>query len=230
MNILCIETSVGAGSIALQHGEQLSERVIETPRAHTEQLIPRIDEILTSADIGLEQLDAIAFGRGPGSFIGVRLAAAVAQGLAAGVEIGLAPVSSMAALAYRAAVANTADGDDALRVVVCLDARMQEVYLAEYSWRQAQLATTAAERLLQPAAVELPADGNWLAVGNGFAAYRDLREYACAQKGLLVADMDPRARDLLPFAQTAVSRAELVAPQDWRSKYLRDKSAWQRPR
>ncbi|MGD8323232.1 MAG: tRNA (adenosine(37)-N6)-threonylcarbamoyltransferase complex dimerization subunit type 1 TsaB [Gammaproteobacteria bacterium] len=229
MRILCIETSVATGGVALQDGERLFEYAIATPRAHAEELIPRIDAILTDAGIGLEQLDAIAFGRGPGSFIGVRLATAVAQGLATGARVGLAPIPSMAALAWRAGSALPAHAAEALRVVVCLDARMQEVYLAEYTWRKSGLETTASERLLRPGAVRFPSDGRWLAVGGGFTAYPDLRERALGHGGEVSADLDPRARDLLPFAQTAVSRGELIAPEAWRGVYLRDESAWQRP-
>lgn len=228
MNILGLETSVGRGSIALQYGEELSERQIDTPRSHAEQLIPCIEAILTDAGITPTQLDAIAFGRGPGSFIGVRLATAVAQGLATAAGIGLAPVSSMAALAWQAALAGTQHAGEELHVIVCLDARMNEVYLAEYLWRNSRLETQAPEQLVRPAAVALPAGGDWVAVGSGFAAYPQLQTLAQDRQVRVMADLEPRARDLIPLAQTAVAQNALVAPADWRSAYLRGESAWQR--
>jgi tRNA threonylcarbamoyladenosine biosynthesis protein TsaB len=201
---------------------------METPRTHAEQLIPRIETTLADARITLEQLDAIAFGRGPGSFIGVRLASAVAQGLAAASGTGLAPVSSMAAMAWQAATARTQDASDELCVIVCLDARMNEVYLAEYVWLNGRLETKTSEVLTQPAAVRLPSGGNWLGVGSGFAAYPQLQARVPPGHGQITADLQPRARELLPFAQAAVRDNALIAPDAWRSEYLRDQDAWQR--
>ena len=228
MNILAIETSVATGSVALQCGENVSQLEIETPRRHAEEIIPRIHDCLADQACTLQQLDALAFGRGPGSFIGVRLAAAVAQGLATAGGIGLAPVSSLAALALQAGSSLAPDATAALPIVVCLDARMGEVYLAQFSWQNGQLETQATEQLLRPAEVVLPSANAWLAVGSGFAQYRELCSMAQSANGQLSVDMQPQARDLLPFAQSAVAQEQLLAPATWRDDYLRDDSAWRR--
>lgn len=228
MNILCIETSTQTGSVAVQRDASVFEQAIQTPRTHTERLIPLIDDTLAEAGIRIEQLDAIAFGRGPGSFIGVRLATAASQGLAAGAGIGLAPVSSMAALAQHALQTHARDHDRELRICVCLDARMNEVYVAEFVAVDGRIRTAAAEQLLRAADVVLPPGGRWLAVGSGFAAWPELSERALARGAALVADLQPRARDLLPFAREAARARALIAPESWRSEYLRDASAWER--
>lgn len=228
MNILAIETSVATGSVALQYGDHVSQLEIATPRRHAEELIPRIHACLADQACTLQQLDALAFGRGPGSFIGVRLAAAVAQGLATAGGIGLAPVSSMAALAFQAGRSLAPDATAALPIVVCLDARMGEVYLAQFSWQNGQLETQVTEQLLQPADVLLPSANAWLAVGSGFAQYPELCSLARSANAQLSVDMQPAAGDLLAFAQSAVAQKQLIAPENWRDDYLRDDSAWRR--
>jgi tRNA threonylcarbamoyladenosine biosynthesis protein TsaB len=227
MNILCIETSIATGSVALQQGEHVLESYIETPRTHAEQLIPRIESLLNESGIAPAQLDAIAFGRGPGSFIGVRLAAAVAQGLAVGAAVGLAPISSMAALACRGAEAAAHTLDDGSSLFVCLDARMDEVYCAAYEWRQGRIESSGPEQLLRPDAVKLPSRRQWLALGSGFAAFPELQALALQNGAVVHTQLEPRARELLPFARSMIRNDQLVAGDAWRSEYLRTHSAWQ---
>ena len=226
MNILSIETSVATGSVALQYADQIRETRIATPRTHAEQLLPRIEALLEESGIAVTQLDAIAFGRGPGSFIGVRLAAAVAQGLAVGAGVGLAPVSSMAALAGRAATVTAQTSEAETEIFVCLDARMQEVYCAQYIWRRGQIESSVNEQLLKPSEVSLPSGGAWIAAGSGFDAFAELRETALGKGALVHSDIEPSASELLPFARSAIHADSLVAPDAWQSEYLRTASAW----
>jgi tRNA threonylcarbamoyladenosine biosynthesis protein TsaB len=226
-NILCIETSGGNGSVALQSAQQVFRSEIRTPRSQTEKLLSHVDRLLGDAGIDLRRLDAISFGCGPGSFIGVRLAGAVAQGLAVAARVGLAPVSSMAALAGQVML-NAASGTIASRrALVCLDARMGEVYWADYS-RESDggIPSTSAERLLRPEDVAWPAGSPGAAVGSGFAEYPALAA-AALERGYRVAPSEqPRAEDLLPFARAALESAQLIAPERWRIEYLRDETAW----
>jgi tRNA threonylcarbamoyladenosine biosynthesis protein TsaB len=119
VNLLAIETSSEIGTVALASNGSILERRIETPRAQTERILPLVDELLSASGLVLRDLNAIAFGRGPGSFTGLRVAAAVSQGLALAVKIPVLPVSSLAAMAQ--GVWRT-DGE--INALVCADARM----------------------------------------------------------------------------------------------------------
>ncbi|HEX5418629.1 MAG TPA: tRNA (adenosine(37)-N6)-threonylcarbamoyltransferase complex dimerization subunit type 1 TsaB, partial [Gammaproteobacteria bacterium] len=148
---LALETSSSTGTVALAYGAELTERSIETPRAQTERLLPLIDELLAEAGLRLAGLDAIVFGRGPGSFTGLRVAAALAQGLALAAGLPIAAVSSLAALAERAAREYAA-----AQVLTCVDARMGEVYWAVHGSQEELMQLRGAERLGPPEEVEPP--------------------------------------------------------------------------
>lgn len=127
MKLLALDTSSVACSAALQLGETIVERHEERPREHTRILLPMVRELLAEGGISLGELDGIVLGNGPGSFIGMRIAAAVAQGLAFGAGLKVLPVSSLAAVA--AEVFATGDAGE---VLVAQDARMGEVYLGAF--------------------------------------------------------------------------------------------------
>src|SRR5687768_4305467 len=124
MKILAFDTATEACSVALGIGDRAVERYAELERGHAGELLPMIDAVLAEGGVTLASLDAIAFGRGPGGFTGVRLAASVAQGLAFGAGIGVVPISDLAAVAHRA----LAERPEAMRALVVNDARMREVY------------------------------------------------------------------------------------------------------
>ncbi len=128
MKILALDTATEALSVSLCVGEQQLDRYVEIERGHAEQLLPLVEEVLAEGGVGLGELDAIAFGRGPGGFTGVRLAASAAQGLAYGAGIGVVPVSDLMAVAQQVIAREPA----VERVLVVNDARMREVYWAEY--------------------------------------------------------------------------------------------------
>jgi tRNA threonylcarbamoyladenosine biosynthesis protein TsaB len=172
MKILALDTATEACSVALGIGDRTLERYVELDRGHAEQILPMIDAVLSEAGLALSQLDALAFGRGPGGFTGVRLAASVAQGLAFGADLGVVPVSDLAAVAQRA----TQLEPHARHVLVVNDARMREVYWAAYEV-QPELQQVGEERVDAPADVGVPAPGApWVAAGRGLVAWPDLAE------------------------------------------------------
>ena len=141
MKLLALDTSSVACTVAVQIGEQVFTRHAEQPREHTRLLMPMIRSVLADADLGLCDLDGIVLGNGPGSFIGMRIAAAVAQGLAFGAGLKIAPVSSLAAVAAEVGSSGPA------HVAVAQDAHMQEVYLGLYELNDGAVSATVPERL-----------------------------------------------------------------------------------
>ena len=170
MKLLALDTATEACSAALLVGEAMHARFEVLGRGHAERLLPMVDELLHEAGCALAELDAIAFGRGPGAFTGVRIAVSIAQGLALGSGLPLVPVSDLRALAA-AALAKT----PVEHALACLDARMGEVYWA-HARREASLGCELlAEGLARPEDVPAPAAGA-VAAGHGFSAYPALGE------------------------------------------------------
>jgi tRNA threonylcarbamoyladenosine biosynthesis protein TsaB len=145
MNLLALETSTHACSVALQYDGRLFERHVVQAKEHTRLLIPMIEEALLEGGASLSELDAIVLGNGPGSFIGMRIGASVAQGLAYGASLGIVPVSSLAAVAAEAFHVSEADC-----VMVAQDAHMNEVYLACFRRSEGGLPVAEGETTLQP--------------------------------------------------------------------------------
>jgi tRNA threonylcarbamoyladenosine biosynthesis protein TsaB len=201
----------------MQVEDQMLSDEVAAGQKHSELLLPMIDRLLNDAGVRLGDLDGIAFGAGPGSFTGLRIACAVAQGLAFGAEKPVVPVSTLLAMA---------EASGAVRVAAALDARMNEVYLAAYM-REGDGWRTVVEPCLQAPTVppELPGDG-WTAVGNGFAVCSGALVDAC---GPLLARVDvllhPRAVEMARLAAPLFARGLGVAPEDAVPLYIRDKVA-----
>jgi len=228
--LLAFDTATELCSAALQSGAETLEYEEEVGREAGGRILQMIDDLLRAAGIGLGDLDAIAFGRGPGGFTGVRLAASIAQGLAFGAERRVIPVSDLQALAERGfALTPTAS-----RMLVCNDARMREVYWAEY--RRAadgSLEALTEERVGPPESVELDADardgdaltGTVAGIGRGFHVYPSLAERLGSR---LVAIHDrplPRAREILLIAEREWRAGRTRAPADALPVYVRDQVA-----
>mgnify|MGYP001264989132 FL=1 len=162
MKILALETSTESGSCALLLGEHLNERRCPPGRPHSETLLPLIRELLAENGIKLAQLDAIAFGAGPGAFTGLRVACGVAQGLAVGAGLPVVPVCGLEAMAATVG---------ALRVLSLLDARMGEIYAAAYELCDGAYALNGSVHVVAPESLDLPEGGNWVAAGNALAAH-----------------------------------------------------------
>ena len=169
MRILVIETSTEWCSVAVGDGGRWHARDELAGQAHSERALVLCAELLAEAGWPLPSLDGIAFGAGPGSFTGIRIACGLAQGLALPGNLPVVPVPTLAALAQSA----WTTGGHA-RVVACLDARMREVYVAAYARRGEGWEEIAAPAVLAPAAVAGPGGEGWFGAGNGFGAYPDL--------------------------------------------------------
>jgi tRNA threonylcarbamoyladenosine biosynthesis protein TsaB len=220
--LLAIETSGPVGSLALCCRTTVYERCIDSPRDQAERLLPLIEELLRQAEITVGKLDAIVFGRGPGSFTGLRIAAAIAQGLALAAQKPVVGVSSLAGVAQRAL-----DTAGVERSLVCIDARMGEVYFGCFEAEHGLVRARGPERIAAPEQVPVPACERWTALGGGFTAYPALADVARHAEALL-ADTWARARDLIRLAERDLAEGGAVAATAALPTYLRDDSAWRR--
>jgi len=177
-----------------------------------------VQEVLTEAGLAVQQLDAIAFGRGPGAFTGVRIAIGVAQGLAYACDLPLLPISNLAAVAQQAA---STTGD----ILVCMDARMSEVYWGVFRAAADGLVTPiSTEQVSAPERVELaPEQGAATGLGTGFRAYPILRE----RFAILNIDDSalPRAAEIALLAERDFAEGFAVSPAAAAPVYLRDQVA-----
>ena len=198
MKLLALDTASGQCSAALLLDGQLTCRAILTAREHARLLLPFVDELLAEAGISLRGLDGIAFGRGPGSFTGLRVAAAVTQGLAAGADLPVRPVSSLRALAAQARRLLPADGaTPAGNLLACMDARMGEVY-----WGVFQPALEDAAEAVSPPATMLAAiDAPVIAgAGKGFVAWPEIAVSLQLLPQQVLAGAEPHAQDVATLA------------------------------
>jgi tRNA threonylcarbamoyladenosine biosynthesis protein TsaB len=220
MKLLALDTSSIACSVALQIDDRVSEEHVVRERAHTGILMPMLKRLLGAADCRLAELDAIVLGNGPGSFIGMRIGASVAQGLAQGSNVPLVPVSSLAAVAMECF-----ELDASVNVLVAQDARMNEVYLEGYAADESGMPIPVSELSLQPVAaiqsLREAASGAWLAAGDGWYRYPQLAELN-GHLALTVSDIRyPRARCLLAPGEAALLAGGSVDPAALVPAYVR---------
>lgn len=221
MKILALDTATEGCSVSLGIGDRHIDRYVELERGHAEQLLPMVDEVLAEGGLTLSDLDAIAFGRGPGGFTGVRLAASVAQGLAFGAGIGVVPISDLAAVAQQVCLLDPS----VRRVLVVNDARMREVYWAPFE-RADSLTPVGAERVSAAIDVTLPAgEGAWAAAGRGLKAWPELAERCRFAGASLFSELLPRASEILTLARFAVASGQILDPAEALPIYVRDRVA-----
>ena len=218
MKLLAFETATEACSVAVYIDGEVLERFEVAPRRHAELALPWAEALLADAGIARSALDAIAVGRGPGAFTGVRLAIAIAQGIALGLDRPLLPVSTLAALALRA----PGDGD----VLAAIDARMGEVYVAAFRRAGDAVDACGDERVVAPSAFGLPVGNHWHGVGTGFAAADGVLQGRMGDRLVSVdAAALPRAADVARLGAAMHARGEAVAPERIEPAYLRDNVA-----
>ena len=217
MKLLAIETATERLSLAVSVAGVIVERTLEVGQRHAELILGEIDALLVRAGLRLGDLDGIAYGAGPGSFTGLRIACGVAQGLAATHGLPVIGVGTLAAMAEAAA---------APRVVACLDARMGEVYHAAYEKQHRRLLEVISPGLHRPDAVPLPEGNDWTGCGVGFAVYRE--SLALRHGHHLVAidpDVFPSARAVARLATPRLAAGEGRRAVDALPLYLRDRVA-----
>jgi len=222
MKLLAFETATEACSVALYLDGEVRERFEVAPRRHAELALPWADALLAEAGVARTQLDAVAVGRGPGAFTGVRLAIALAQGIALALDRPVVPVSTLAVLAAGAPVQGPAC------ILAAIDARMGEVYAGAFQREGDVLVALDAERVLAPDAVELPPGHKrqWQGVGTGLAASDGL---LARRLRPILERVDPaalpRAADLARLAAIVFARGGALAPERVEPAYLRDNVA-----
>jgi len=217
MKILAIETSTESASVALLDADRLATRAVAGRPGHSEIILPEIVRLLTDAGLALAELDAIAFGAGPGAFTGLRLACGVTQGLAMGAGKPVIPVGTLEALASQC---------ERDAVFVAVDARMSEVYFAAYRRVEGVLQECLAPACAAPADVRLPEDGEWFGFGSAFQAYREVLVPALGPR---LAGFDgsplPLASSIAHLAAQRFLRGDTVDAAEATLIYVRDKVA-----
>jgi tRNA threonylcarbamoyladenosine biosynthesis protein TsaB len=221
MTILAIDTATEACSAALLVDAEVRERYVELDRGHAERILGMVDELLAEAGIRLTSVHAIAFGRGPGAFTGVRLAAAVTQGLAYGAGLPVIPVSDLRAVAQQVLDGFPAAGS----VLVCNDARMGEVYTGTFARTGGNLAVAASsERVAPPASVDVPAGlaREIHGAGRGFSAYPTLGQTMAGRLEAVHDSLLPRASVIARLGEADRSAGGALPAEQALPVYLRD--------
>lgn len=216
MKLLAFDTSTEACSAALYIDGEITSQFEVAPRRHAELILPMIDQLLADAECRLSDLDAIAFGRGPGAFTGVRIAAGIAQGLAFAADIPVIAVSSLATLAQ--AVTNNAD-----YIAAAIDARMHEVYFGLY--KSGTVVTLVdEERVIPPDDIEINNISGCYGTGSGWITYESILK---TKLGNHLQGYDgaryPDARAMLDIAIQEFRDGKLRKPEEAIPVYLRDK-------
>ncbi len=224
--ILAVDTATENCSVALMIGDAVIHRCEYAPREHTTKILPMVDEVLAEAGLRLQQLDALAFGRGPGSFTGVRIGIGIAQGLAFGADLPMLGISTLAAMAqgtYRVSGSN--------HVLSAIDARMSEVYWGQYQHLDdGDWEVVGQEAVLMPDTLPellLPSSDIWTTAGTGWESYPELAA-SLSLKTELGALLYPEAQDMAWLAKFALARGEQTAAEHASPIYLRDTVTWKK--
>jgi tRNA threonylcarbamoyladenosine biosynthesis protein TsaB len=217
MRILALDTSTEYLSLALVLEGQMLSRDVHAGQTHSQLILPMIGEMLTEAGVTLRELDGIAFGAGPGSFTGLRIACGVTQGLAFGANLPVVGISTLLALAH---------GSGADKVIACLDARMGEVYHAAYVRNGDDWEETSQPGLYKPEAVPLPDGDGWTGAGSGWAAYGDVfAESHAGQVSEALPQAYPQAASLAALALPIFKTGLGVPAAQAAPIYIRNKVA-----
>lgn len=224
--ILALDTATENCSVALLVGDQIYVRSEVAPRDHTKKILPMVDEVLKEAGLTLAGLDALAFGRGPGSFTGVRIGIGIAQGLAFGADLPMIGISTLAAMAqgsYRM--------KGYTHVATAIDARMSEVYWGRYrredngNWSEVDQECVIAPSLLADSTGS--DDLLWGCAGTGWAAYEEeLRALPLSREFSDV--LYPDAQDIAFLAKFEWDKGNTVSAEQASPVYLRDTVAWKK--
>ena len=228
LTLLALDTSTEACSVALFHRGEKTHINELAQRTHTKRILPMIDEILANSGLCLNQVDALAFGRGPGSFTGVRVGAGIAQGLAFGADFPVIPISNLTAMAQAAFELCQAEN-----VVAAIDARMNEVYFSQlvrekvrsdfgefFQWRE-----IITEQVCSPEqAIKQFRDDNAFRVGTGWAAYSQFTEKNLTSSDIVL----PNALYMLELARVEYLQKRTISALEIEPIYLRNEVTWKK--
>jgi tRNA threonylcarbamoyladenosine biosynthesis protein TsaB len=221
MNLLAIETSTDFCSVAASRGEALFFRHEPAGRQHAEMILGMVETVLADARLALADIGGVAYGSGPGSFTGLRVACGVTQGLALARDVGVVGIGTLLALAQEGAEATSGDC-----IIACLDAHMGEVYHAAYRNVGGRWEEVCAPGVYKPDSVPAVSGGGWIGCGNGFAAHGG--RVAGRYEGCLSAvrpGLAPTARAVLRLAGPRFAAGEAMDAATAVPVYLRDKVA-----
>ena len=220
MNILAIETSTEACSAALLHNNKITLEFDITPQRHSQPILPMCDALLKQSGLSLKDLDAIAFAQGPGSFTGIRIAAGVTQGIAFGADLPVIAISTLEALAHQALKKH-----NNASVLVAIDARMSEVYWAEYSLnKDNSIMSLCDEQVTRPSAVCSSSNQEIIAIGSGWKEYKSEFEPLVKEKNItnIYSDALPSAELIVELAKLKWQKNELLTAEQAVPVYLRN--------
>lgn len=221
MNILALDTCTEACSAALLYQGEMIERVEITQRGHSDLILGMMDALFKQAGTDISRVDAIAFGRGPGSFTGVRVGTGVAQGIAFARELPVIPISSLAALAQSAADTLNVD-----KLVVAMDARMGEVYSCHYQLIEGFVVAVDDERVCPPEQLSPADNSNWYGVGTGWGCYEAVlsQQFEGQLAGISVAQY-PKAAAIIKLAELEAKAGHMISAEQAIPVYLRNNVA-----
>jgi len=228
ITLLALDTSTEACSVALWHKGEKTHLDELAQRTHTKRILPMVDELLANSGINLKQVDALAFGRGPGSFTGVRVGAGIAQGLAFGADLPVIAVSNLTTMAQAAFELHQAEN-----VVAAIDARMNEVYFSQVKREKVrsevgeffQWNPVIEEQVCQPEKVlEQLSDLTAYRVGTGWAAYPQFKENGLEGSDTIL----PSAQYMLELALTDYAQNKVISALEIEPVYLRNEVTWKK--
>lgn len=221
--ILAIDTATEACSVALLYEGNITTISELSPRTHTQRILPMIDELLNQSNITLKQIELLAFGRGPGSFTGVRVGVGIAQGLAFGGNLPVVPVSNLLMMAEQAY-----QQFGKTEVIALIDARMNEVYFAQFSRNTSEWTTIVTEQVCSPicAIKQFKLENNPTIVGTGWLAYSQFSELnPTIQPNEITL---PSAEFMLPLAMNEAKIGNIHSVLDIEPVYLRNEVTWKK--
>lgn len=228
ITLLALDTSTEACSVALWHKGEKTHLDELAQRTHTKRILPMIDELLANSGINLKQVDALAFGRGPGSFTGVRVGAGIAQGLALGADLPVIAVSNLTVMAQAAFELHQAEN-----VAAAIDARMNEVYFSQVKREKVrselgelfQWNPVIEEQVCQPEKVlEQLSDLTAYRVGTGWAAYPQFKDSGLEGSDIIL----PSAQYMLELALTDYAQNKIISALEIEPVYLRNEVTWKK--
>jgi tRNA threonylcarbamoyladenosine biosynthesis protein TsaB len=225
--ILAIDTATEACSVALCRDGQYSERYEVIPRLHSQRLLPMLQDLLPDGDLRAQGIDAIAYGCGPGSFTGLRIAASAVQGLAFANNLPAIPVSTLACQAQTALRLGLVQTGD--QVLSMLDARINEVYWSLFSVDDTTVRLMKGPVVCSPASIDVdPEVLQFRGIGSGFRYLADLPAAVSDRLQTVAADLLPSARDMIPLALEMYARGETQGAAEVLPVYVREEISWKK--